>query len=287
MAELPEKLRPPQDLLTSKQIDKLDLEIESLRKRTRWETFLQFIPLATATVLVLGFCFSVYQFYQGQEKERISREVDQRNRVETRILSDAEGILDKTQTLSKASFLFADLGRALESQVGDKQSGEFQVYRGPFTESLAALVADDLDFEKNPRDVRFARLALDHWPDYSTYLKDHLKRLDRILDAYVSALRHLRDANPDFVKDIEYDASTHQYVTFPKTAEQKAKDKQLTQYFSDIVDGFKRCLALIPQEKPEGTVIKDKNVINFEGALCRPEFSKQILGDSKNAPCQP
>ena len=70
--------------------EKLELEIENLRKKNRWEFYLPFFQLATVIGALIGFVIGFVQFQSGQERDRATREREQTIRVETRIRTDEE-----------------------------------------------------------------------------------------------------------------------------------------------------------------------------------------------------
>ena len=49
--------------LVQAQLDKLKLEIQSIKRKNKWEEKLaRYIPLLTVLITVAGFCFGIYQF---------------------------------------------------------------------------------------------------------------------------------------------------------------------------------------------------------------------------------
>lgn len=290
MEKPPDGPPPPQDPLAHAQLEKLQLEIESLRKKSKWETFLQVAPLATAVIAVIGFFFGIYQYQNQQEKDRvqqekdrITREVDQRLRLQDQWRTGSDNLLKFTQdpevTISRASFLFGDLKNLLESPINEtqKMSDLYPDYKRQLTQSLVKLIISDSDFDKQPRDVRFAATALERWEDYVTYLKENPNILDSILYKYVRALRSLRDKNPGYFQSLRLDP-TGRYRVKPEE-EQREGEETLYQHFSSISEGFKDHLDIIEHDKrPEVEAIHERHSRDFQAALCRPEISARILG---------
>ena len=271
-------LTPPQDLYTSTQIEKLNLEIESLRKRIKWEPFVQFIPLVSAIVLAFGLVFSVIQFLNGQRKDRVAREIEQRTKVETQIRADRDEIFklarDETKTFSGISFLFADLERATASRVSDdpKLVDEFRTYRRPFTQGLFSLIKD-LDLKKNPRGLAFALLALDHWTDYKIYLRENPSKLDFILNAYVRGLSSISEKYPNYLDGIRFVGDQFKPL-------ENEDVEGLWPQFLDIVSGFKKHVELIADDPKNAELekIKQNQVRAFVLVMNKEELARSLLG---------
>lgn len=281
---------PLQDQLSQAELDKLKLEIESLRKKNKWETFLQIAPLATTFIAIIGFFFGFYQFQQQQERdrlqqerERVTKEADLKLKLQGQWRADGDAIFgfpqDPKETISKVSFLFEDLKNILASQVNDREnmSDVFPNYKKQFTRSLVKLIIRDSDFNTNPRDVSLAATALEHWDDYASYLKENLGELGSILYKHVRALRYLRDKNPPYFQKITYDAANQYRV--PSEFEKQEGEEKLYQHFLGITNSFKAHLVLLKDDaRPEAAKIQEQYSRNFQSALCRPEISVKILG---------
>jgi hypothetical protein len=272
-----------QDQISQAQLDKLKLEIASLRKKNKWETGLQVVPLFTTLIAIVGFFFGFYQFQRQQERERVTREADLKLKLQSQWRADGDAIFgfpqDPKETISKVSFLFEDLKNILASQVNDKEnmSDVFPSYKQQFTRSLVKLIIRDSDFNTNPRDVTLAATALEHWEDYASYLKENLGELRPILYKHVRALRYLKDKNPAYFQKITYDAANQYHV--PPEFEKQEGEEKLYQHFLGITNGFKAHLALLKDDaRPEAAKIQEQYERNFQSALCRPAISVKILG---------
>lgn len=65
------------------QLEKLHLEIAELRRRGAWKfQLLQFLPLLTVLVAVVGVWLSIQQFYTAQDKDRQARIKEENQRLE-------------------------------------------------------------------------------------------------------------------------------------------------------------------------------------------------------------
>lgn len=62
-----------QDRLVIAQLEKINLEIESLKRNTGESRLVRYLPLLTTLVAVAGFLFGVYQF-KAQQEERLRTE---------------------------------------------------------------------------------------------------------------------------------------------------------------------------------------------------------------------
>lgn len=264
-------LTPPKDLLTSKQIEKLNLEIESLRKKIKWELYLQLVPLVSALVLALSLMLNVLQFLSTQQKEQAAREMGERTRVLSQINSDQNEIFkfarDETLPLSSASFLFADLQRAMASPfINDLE------YRRPFTNNLFLLI-EELDRNSNPRGLAFALLTLDHWADYKPYLRENPQKFDLVLNAYVRGLSSISNKYPEYIDGIRCGKNQCKPL-------ENDDVKGLWSQFLDTVAGFKKHVELIADD-PKNTRLEDikrKQVEAFAHVMKREDLIKHFLG---------
>src|SRR2546423_244455 len=195
MAEAHAEDKPLDDPFAAAQLEKLKLEIETLKSRSNWEKWVaSFTPLLTILIAVGGFIFGIYQFQRlqqnqhtqiiaEQEKDRLTRETDQSIRIQTQLRSDIEQILqftnDKQQTVSKVSFLLEDLKGYLEISADKPQSAPAaekpRDKKRSITIILVKAVVDDCDFKQH-RDVNFTKTLIDNWEDY----RDYLYKEDRV-----------------------------------------------------------------------------------------------------------
>src|SRR5436853_6575438 len=154
----------PEQQLSGKNGRKLDLEIESLEIKNRWETRAQLMPLMTTLLAIAAFMFTVIQFQcaraSEQQKERTSRETEQQkdrniraaeqlSRCQNQLRTDSDELIKSTQeqrqTSSGVLFLLENVTAALACKVNENQklSDLFPDYERALTESLVILVRDD------------------------------------------------------------------------------------------------------------------------------------------------
>ena len=283
---------------------KLTLEIQELQIKNRWEPLTRFMPVFAAVIAGVGLFVSVVKYQKDQEaqqtqvvgeqqKDRANREAELKLRFQNQIRADFDQILqfthDQNQTVARASFLLEDISTLLASKVDDKQtvSDVFPNSKETVTRSLVYVIAYDCDFMSKPRDVGFAQMVVGRWNDYAAYLVKDTDKYNFILYKYVRALRDLTDRHPDYFHSMKYDPPTDDFVVLPKY-EQQAGEEQRYQHFLDIIQGFKSHVDAIGNNPaPTLKAIRDKNVRQFEEALCNAEISKVILGPHfTNKPCE-
>lgn len=279
------------------QAEKLELEIMNLRKKNKWESFSPFIPLFASAVTVVGLLIGLYQFRASQRllQENAIR-AERQNRItafQNQLREDVDQIFgfpqNKSLTLSRTTFLIEDVNTILDSNVGERTMMVSELppsYRSTIAQNLAYLITYDCDFIKNPRDVGFAGVALEHWKEYGAYMKGDLTKLNLVLYQYIRTLRHLRDQSPGYFEEMTVDPESGDYAVQPKY-EKQAGEEERYQRFLDIRDGFVDHMKLIADDaRPEAREISDRNRREFEAALCNPAISRLIFGDKfSNEPC--
>src|SRR5712691_11340829 len=99
-----EKLNLEIDSLKRKlslEVEKLNHENASLRKRNRWEPYLQIVPLITSAVATLGLVAGLILSQEAQKREQETKETERREKILSKISTDEEEILrfaqDKNQ----------------------------------------------------------------------------------------------------------------------------------------------------------------------------------------------
>lgn len=291
-------LASPQDLLSLRQMDKLDIEIENLRnKNKRIESFSPLFPLVTSLVTVVAIAIGFLQFQSQQrllqEKTITEQQHERTTRFQNQLRSDVDEISrftqDKSQTLSRASFLLDDMNILIDSTstITDEQSSKaFRSYERTVTKVLVEQIVNDADFMKSPKDVSFATTVSKNWSDYRSYLreKEQLDTLNSILYRYVRALRYLRERNPSYFKDVSYDNDTERY-SLSTTSEKSEGEETLFQHFVHILEGFKEHLNLISAD-PKAQKIKQQKIRDFGDALCIDSVARHLLAtDFTPRPC--
>jgi hypothetical protein len=294
-AEERPRLDPPKDALSEAQLRKLHLEIEDLQRRGQWERRVaRYVPPLTAALAAAGLAFGFYQFKSQQgkqheqniaerQKDRDARELEQRLRLQNQIRADLDRLLqfarDEEQTVSAASFLLSDLKALLASKVNESQRmmDIYPEYERNVTLSLLTSIKYDCDFSRDARDVRLATTVLDGWVDYPAYLRGDLDSLERLLYMHIRAVRRLRDDNPEYFKDLEYNEETGGFRVSARFEKQPAEERRY-QHFLALKNGFTKHLRLL--DGNEGAAAQRLNewaVRNFRAALCNAQVSTGIL----------
>lgn len=277
-----------EDLLSAQQLEKLILEIENLRKDSKWKPVAYFMPIIATLLGVAGFFFSVVTFESQrkieQQKDRITREVDQKTRFQNQIRTDIDELFtftrDNRQSVASVSYLLEDMKIVLGSQINQRQSVSdiFPEYRRSLTESLVILIRDDCDFSKNPRDVGLANMVLRHWDDYSDYLKNEPRKLDYILYKYARALQGIRDQMPGYIDSLKITKEGEYKVD--RKYEIKENESVIYGHFIDLVDGFREHIKIFEKGKLTDEVkgLEENNRRRFQAALCNKTISEHIIG---------
>lgn len=278
------------------EIQKLDLEAQSLLKKNKWDLKAQFMPPIIAMLLGVGGLYLTLNQYKGQrraeqdrtiseqQKDRKNGEVDQRTRLQNQIRTDIDEILrftrDENQTVSRISYLLEDIKTVMRSTLyidEEKQTvaKAFPEYERHLTESLAIMVRDDCDFTKNARDVGVANVVITQWQDYSAYLRGEPDKLDWILYSYIRALESLRDANPGYLEGMTLDDG---FKPSPKYASQN-NEPILYARFIDILVGFRKHIEVFGKTNlnDEAKRRRDKYFHQFLDALHNTRISNYIV----------
>ncbi|MDX6528275.1 MAG: hypothetical protein QOH41_565 [Blastocatellia bacterium] len=289
----------PGSPLTEKNERKLDLEIDNLKIKNKWEARGPLMPIAATLLAIAGFLFTVIQFQCGraseQQKDRANRQAEQQRdrnlrtaeqlaRCQDQLRLDSSELIksaqEQRQTSSGVSFLLEDVRAALACKVNETQklSDLFPDYEHALTEGLVNLVRDDYDFVKNPRDVSLANAIIEHWTDYTTYLKKEPGDLDYILYKYTDALQDLRNQNPGYMECLAVDKETQQ-VTVCREFEKHKNQEQLYNYFADLVAGFEKHAELLGGEplQEDARKRRDKIYLDFQEAICNRVISEHFL----------
>ncbi len=303
---------PPQDLLSSEQTDKVNLEtekldleieklnheIENLRKKNKWESItplvLPILSVLTVVVSVVGLGLGFRQFQDQQSslqtRAREERERERTRQIQNQLRSDVDEISrftqDKTETISRLSFLVDDMNIIMSVTVAEGQSTQdqsseaFRSYERSVTKSLVEQIVNDTDFMQKARDVSFANTISKNWRDYQNYLeKEQLETLEVILYKYVRALRYLRERNESYFNNqLSYDEKTQSY-SVSNVSEKKEGEEILYQHIKYLLEGFKEHLNLISADQ-KALVTKKRTIDAFVDAVCNARVAKHILGEA-------
>jgi hypothetical protein len=291
---------PAKDLLTARQVEKLELEIASLSTKSSWDNVTQLMPIIATLMGVVGFAFTVYvfvsQYRMQQEKDRSSRESEYKTKLQNQIRGDADELMrftgDQKLTVARAAFLLRDMDTVLNTTLsnGKTMDKEFDGYQRSLTVSLMILIRDDCDFNNNPKDVGLANQIAVTWTDYSAFLRNEkdLNQLDHILFKYIEALKRYRRTHPGYLESITL--KTDAYEVGPKFRQQDEEQPRYT-HFIDLRDGIVKHLGFLndvdQKEKDKAESMKTDYVKDFVGTLCNAALAQDVLGkDYVAQPCQ-
>lgn len=301
---------PPPNLLSAKQVEKLELEIASLQKKKRWwETLTQFLPVLTALISVAGLVTSVLIFGRQQsteqEKNRTARELERRTTLQNKISSDTDEILrftgDPKLTVARVAFLLADIQTILDSPINHtaldpadnknkKLADVLPGYKDNLTRSLVILVRDDCDFRRRSRDALLANVVVAYWSDYSDYLAKNQKNLDKlsyILWEYAKALERFHDQNPGYLESFYLEGDG--ILPSPRYARKENEDL-LFNHLIDLTDGFRMHLKILCKETmgEKAKELKRTSLEEFQTRLSNPVLSNYLLESELNGTsCKP
>lgn len=266
-----EPLARPQDLLSFKQIEKLNLEIASLQNKIeRLEKYSPLFPLVGSLLTVVALVFGFYQFRTQQQREFAAQSQNQ-------LRSDVDQILrfahDENQTISMVSFLLDDMKGLIDSASAGSDKKLADALKGSerrVTEALVEQIVYDADFEDSPRNVVFASKIVTKWKDYQNYLKEdgQLVTLRRIVQNYVNAMRDFRKNNASYLQQVSYNEGTQRFNV--------GENRILWLRLNFLMTGFKQHLQFLGKGQEE---FKRKSIEDFEDSLCIKQVAHYFLGD--------
>jgi hypothetical protein len=279
--------------LAAARLEKLTLEIEQLKnnneqskKKKGWhDRFTSYTPVLSVLIAVFGFLFGIYQYQRQQkiqqtqilteqEKDRLSKEREQRLRIQSQIRSDVDQILEFTndpkETVSKVLFLLRDIKQNLEFDNGESGSDRYKEAQRSITKTLAHAVEFDCNFGQQ-RDLDFTFTLEQNWDDYDVYFQEDeaLGSLEYIVDAYIAALSHMYPKDPAEVRSLRYSEANGE-INFPQNGKFDAAQERR---FQDLSVGFKVHLDLVKEERRKTEFVK-----KFQAAICNRVFTKAFLG---------
>lgn len=288
-------LDPPKNLRSKAELRKLNLEIEDLKQRTRWERRVaRYVAPVTVAVGLFSLLLGLYQFKTQQwtqheqdlherQQHRLAQEMELRKSYQSQVRADLDQLLkagpNANQTLSTTLFLLSDLKTILNSKVNDQDQMKdiFADYERDVTMNLLTRVKYDSDFSKSERDIRFAKTVLDNWNDYRTYLKGDLDSLERVLYLHIRAIRRLHDDNPGYFEEMEYDEESGGYLVSARF-EKQPNEQNRYQHFQAIKEGFTKHVQLLDGNPTDNAKqLKELVVRKFQAAVCNQEVSTSIL----------
>ena len=196
----------PHTMTSSKAADTVErLQILQLEQQTSSQAeFRSYIPLLSVVVLFLGGIFGAYKYFHDQDRDFALR-------IEQDIASNLSQLLDFTKETSGSQ-------NARITSVLDNLSWLIRQAREPLrqvrrvTAAIISAIKEDIDF-RNPREARFPALCLEHWPNYSTAVRDN-EELQKFLSYhYNEALAGLAEKAPGYFAAIRYNRGDS--FTFP------------------------------------------------------------------------
>jgi DNA repair exonuclease SbcCD ATPase subunit len=199
------------DPLAVAQLEKLNLEIKSLKQNTKWEDrIIKLTPVITVLIAFAGLFFTVWQYQRNDALTRREQEKERINRIQSQIRADKEQLLEfitnKQISSVRAAFLIDDLDSLIE-QLPDREL-EKQI----ITEHLMR-VAWELRFEEE-RDIDFDVSALRRWSGYRQFWKSNPGSHHVFLTKkYYSRIEHHHAQDPSCVENIDYDEQTTLFIS--------------------------------------------------------------------------
>ena len=265
----------PQQSLEAAQLEKINLEIRALRKKSVWhDTVLQLTPALTVLVALSGFVFGIYQFHNGQEKARELEQAGQQIKIQDQIRSDLDQIVqfptDRKQTVSRVSFFLLDLDNLLKPNLADPDSTAKD--RRKIGDLLVQLISDDLDLTER-RNVSFALTLVKQSNDYDEGLKAHPNMLMNILTNHCDAFESIYKKAPKYFGRFKYTDQTKSEIDEPDVS--PIPDASLARHFEDLVGSYSRHLELIQDASTRQSAIK-----HFQMATCNRDLTQQEFGQS-------
>lgn len=266
------------------QLEKLNLEIQALKKKSPWrETLLQLLPAVTVFLALAGFFYGLYQSREAEKKSRLAEHAGQMIKIQEQIRSDLEQIVhfptEKKQTVSQVSFLLLDLDNLLKPNLSDAES--ISKDRRKISDMLVQLVCDDLDLNDR-RNVGFALTLVKRWGDYAEHLKANPNLLMNILINHCDALEGLYKKAPNYFGQFKYTDQTKSEIDEPDV--KPLPDAALARHFEDLVGSYARHLELIQDPNSKQLAIK-----HFQTATCNRDLTQQEFGlsfDPKQDPSE-
>jgi hypothetical protein len=274
MSQIEVRDTSPKQSLETAQLEKLNLEIQALRKSKWRDTLLQLTPAITVLIALSGFLFGLYQFHSGQQKASEIEQAGQRLKIQAQIRSDLDQIVqfptDKKQTVSQVSFLLLDLDNLLKPNLSDVES--ISNDRRKIGDLLIELVCEDTDFNER-RNVSFALTLVKQWKDYIESLKAHPNMLSNILTNHCDALEGVYKRAPKYFGRFKYTDQTKNEIDEPDV--KPLPDASFARHFEDLVGSYSRHLELVQDPNSRQLAIK-----HFQMATCNRDLTQQEFGQS-------
>lgn len=264
-----------QELINEKtraEINKIHLEVKSLKKQISWRgQLLQYVAVITVLVTLFGAWQGYLKFREDHQKdqelkskENDLKDSEQRQKADDEYQLNIQQIAsypgETKETIPSIVLKFQDLKRLIE---GGKLSGQAEVARHDVG-FLVSYIIQQTDFDlKVPRNVEFDTESLRYCEYYSNYLRLNTDANTRILSKYQTSLKFEHDKNPNVFKAIKRESNSS-YSVEGLTAQQEI----YAYHVADMLDAYKSHLDLLKQslkDNPQNTEgIKDM----LNQALC-------------------
>ena len=149
----------------TKEIEKLTIEVETLRSSSFWDRAIgRYLPIITAVLAVAGFWFGVIQYYSHQHETDVQRTQAERNRSDEMFREAAKPFWDSQIHLYlRASEAAAAIANSDQADIKKRAESEFWLlYWGPLA------TVEDVGLEtKNKPEVEAAMVQ------FGAYLRSH------------------------------------------------------------------------------------------------------------------
>lgn len=265
------------EAIAGAQLEKLNLEIQELKNKDSFANKLpQYIPLITTLIAVGGFCFTVYQFFEAQNKDRLAkeearnkdslvREREQQLRDENQIRTNVEQLLTldpkEEESVGRVFFLLEDLNVLVSRNPAE---------RPKITNSLVEFIRNDCNFD-NLRHIRIDIAALQHWPAYTSYLSENASAHNFIIYKYFQAFRHLHDEDKEYFESIEYETG------YGFRVNRFSREESQYLRFVSLITGFGLHLKVM---ESDSSIAKDA-MERFQQALNNPALTEQLINSKR------
>lgn len=276
LAQVQGESKNTNEAVAGAQLEKLKLEIQELKNKDNFANKLpQYIPLITTLIAVGGFCFTIYQFFEAQNKDRVAkeeaqnkdrliREHEQKLRDENQIRTNVEQLLNldpkEEESVGRVFFLLEDLNTLVSRNPSERQK---------ITNSLVEFIRNDCNFD-NIRHIRIDIAAIQHWPEYTNYLSEHRAAHNFIIYKYFQALRHVHDEDVEYFESIEYEMGYGFRVN-------RFTEESRYLRFVSLVTGYGLHLKILEKN---GVLAKD-TMQRFQEALNNPTLTEQLINSKR------
>jgi len=265
------------DAISRAQLDKLNLEIKQLKKKTGWfDRFAVRAGAISAIVALFVFLFSVIQFSCQQQAQNEAQKREQDIKIQQQINSDTSELLqlpkDNKATSARAAFLLNNLKSfiALKYNQNQNDNAEASAEIRKKTANFAKSVMNDFNFDES-RDVYYYFALLNEWDDFKPYLKENPNVNQYILGKFMDSLLKLYSIDSSLVRGMTYEPARELFrypSDIPKLSASQMEHHRL------LLTNFRYTYQLLENEE-----IKEMGTSYFQIATCNPALTEQMLGN--------